>query len=405
MPSKLTIYKGKILRELCFGKFLSAAELSLRIGKSLPVTSRVLEALLKEELIIESGLAPVTVGRRPQVFALAPQKMFVIAVAMDQLITRIALVDIQNFERTNEQEFTLQLKQNPDSLTQLIEFTRSYIATLDITKENLLGIGIGAPGFIDVNKGINYSFLENNGKSIPERMEKELKLPVFLDNDSSLIALAELKLGKSSGKKNVLVINFSWGIGLGMIVDGQLFRGNNGFAGEFSHLPLFNNNKLCDCGKMGCLETEASLHVLVQKVREGMQEGKVTGIKTLSPNIEESSRLIIKAATRGDQLAVELLSELAGIIGKGIAILVHIMNPEEIVISGRGAAAGRILLPPIQQALIRYCIPRLMLHTQLRISEMNRDAELLGAAAFVVEQLDKKIRTNRSGPENYPFAA
>src|SRR5690606_14359828 len=115
----------------------------------------------------------------------------------------------------------------------------------------------------------------------------------------------------------------------------------NGFAGEFSHLPLFNNNKLCDCGKMGCLETEASLHVLVQKVWEGMQEGKVTGIKTLHPNIEESSRLIIEAATRGDQLAVELLSELAGIIGKGIAILVHIMNPEEIVISGRGAAAGR----------------------------------------------------------------
>ncbi len=147
------------------------------------------------------------------------------------------------------------------------------------------------------------------------------------------------------------------------------------------------------------------MKVLVSKVREGIESGRVTSIKTLPEDIDSAFELIIQAAIRGDQLAVELISEIALIIGKGIAILTHIMNPEEIVLSGRGAAAGRLLLPPIQQALNRYCIPRLNAHTQLRISDLNKEAELYGAAALVVEQFDKRFRNNRSNHENYPFAA
>ncbi len=405
MSPKIEVYKGKILKELCFGKRMSASELSLRIQRSLPVTMRVLDDLVKEGMIFEKGFAPSTGGRRPQVYALAPERMYAVAIAMDQLITKIALVDLENFERLNEKRISLSLKNNPDALKELISIISTYLNELTVPKNKILGVGIGMPGFIDLTTGVNYSFLDNNGKSIPDRMQHELGLPVYMDNDSSLIALAELKLGGSKGKNNVMVINLSWGIGLGMIVNGSLFRGYNGFAGEFSHIPLFNNNKLCDCGKMGCLETEASMKVLVQRVRNGIEAGRVTTIKSLPDDIDAAFQMIIQAALRGDQLAVEIISEIVHIIGKGVAILVHIMNPEEIVISGRGAAAGRLLLPPIQQALNRYCIPRLTAHTQLRISELNKFAELYGAAALVAEQLGKQIRNNRTNPENYPFAA
>lgn len=405
MSPKIEVYKGKILKELCFGKLLSTSELSNRIQRSLPLTIRVLDELVKEGMIFEKGFAPSTGGRRPQVYALAPERMYAIAIAMDQLTTKIALVDLENFKRLNEKKISLPLKNNPDSLEELIGLIKNYLQEIPVPAHKILGVGIGMPGFIDLTTGVNYSFFENNGKSIPDRMQQELGLPIFLDNDSSLIALAELKLGGSKGKNNVMVINLSWGIGLGMIVNGSLFRGYNGFAGEFSHIPLFNNNKLCDCGKMGCLETEASMKVLVSKVREGIESGRVTSIKTLPEDIDSAFELIIQAAIRGDQLAVELISEIALIIGKGIAILTHIMNPEEIVLSGRGAAAGKLLLPPIQQALNRYCIPRLTAHTQLRISDLNKEAELYGAAALVVEQFDKRFRNNRSNPENYPFAA
>jgi predicted NBD/HSP70 family sugar kinase len=156
---------------------------------------------------------------------------------------------------------------------------------------------------------------------------------------------------------------------------------------------------------MGCLETEASMKVLVEKVRQGLASGRVSSIKNLSADTDEAFHGIVQAAVRGDQLAVELLTEMVHTIGKGIAILVHIMNPEEIVISGRGAAAGKLLLPPLQQALNRYCIPRLTAHTQLRISDLNKEAELFGAAALVVEHLDKRFITNRTSPQNHPFAA
>ncbi len=405
MASKFEVYRAQILKELCFGKLLSASELSNRIQRSLPLTIRVLDELVKEGMIFEKGFAPSTGGRRPQVYALAPERMYAIAIAMDQLTTKIALVDLENFKKLNEKRISLTLKDNPGSLEELIGLIKNYMQEIQVPAQKILGVGIGMPGFIDLTTGVNYSFFENNGKSIPDRMQQELGLPVYLDNDSSLIALAELKLGGSKGKNNVMVINLSWGIGLGMIVNGSLFRGYNGFAGEFSHIPLFNNNKLCDCGKMGCLETEASMKVLVNKVSEGIESGRVTSIKKLPEDMDAAFELIIQAATRGDQLAVELISEIALIIGKGIAILTHIMNPEEIVLSSRGAAAGRLLLPPLQQALNRYCIPRLTAHTQLRISDLNKEAELFGAAALVVEQLDKRFKHNRSNPENYPFAA
>ena len=112
------------------------------------------------------------------------------------------------------------------------------------------------PGFVDATKGINYTFLES-GKGIDELVADKVKLPVYIDNDSSLIALAELKFGAAVNKRNAMVINASWGVGLGLILNGELFRGRNGFAGEFSHIPLSEDGALCDCGKRGCLEAEA----------------------------------------------------------------------------------------------------------------------------------------------------
>ncbi|WP_290798705.1 ROK family protein [Flavihumibacter sp. UBA7668] len=405
MASKSTIYKARILKELCFGNMLSASEISVRLQKSLPLTMRMLNELVEDGVIIEKGLAPSTGGRRPQTYAITPGKMYAIAVAMDQMVTKIALVDLQNFERTNELKYSLVLNENPDSLDELIQLISRYIGEVSIPFEKLQGVGIGMPGFIDSSKGVNYSYLDNQGKSISEKMEKLLGLPVFIDNDSSLIALAELKIGGSMDRSNVMVINISWGIGLGMILNGSLFRGYNGFAGEFSHMPLFNNNKLCGCGKSGCLETEASLKEMVNKTKEGILSGRVTSIKFLPDDIEVACEMVLNAAIRGDQLAVELLSEVAYNIGRGVAILVHIMNPEQIVFSGRGSIAGRLLLPPIQQALNRYCIPRLAAYTQLTISDLNKDAEILGAAALVVEQLDKRFTNRKPKPKNHPFAA
>jgi predicted NBD/HSP70 family sugar kinase len=390
MNPKTLLYKRKIIKELCFGRMLSAQEISNRIEKSLPLTTKVLTDLVAEDILQEKGYASSTGGRRPLMYSLVAAKMYVISVAMDQFVTRIGIIDVQNYEVIFDKRYNLCLYQNDQALSTLVDYISAFITESGIEKNKITGIGIGMPGFIDPEKGINYSFLENNGESISEYIEQAVKLPVYMDNDSSLIALAELKLGSWPKLQNALVVNVGWGVGLGIILNGKLFRGNNGFAGELSHIHLFENNKLCSCGKSGCLETEASMLVVLDKVRKELKKGRVSIIKNLPDDFEEASTAIINAALKGDHLAVELLSEIAYNIGRGIAVLIHILNPELIIISGRGAMAGNMLLAPIQQAINKYCIPQLAAYTKITVSSFSNSAELIGGGTLVIENYDKK---------------
>ena len=390
MADKTKLYKKKIVKELYFHSTLSCAELSLRINKSLPVTTKLLADLIEEKQVLENGLAPSTGGRRPATYALSPDFHYVVSVAMDQFVTRMAIMDTQNRIVSGVETFELPLANNTAALPELTGLIRQVIERSGIAKSKIVGIGIGMPGFVDLHKGINHSFLTVNGASITESIAKELHVPVFIDNDSSLIALAELRFGNVRGRKNALVINIGWGVGLGMIINGELFRGHNGFAGEFSHIPLFSNGKLCSCGKRGCLETETSLLVIINKAIEGIRNGRLSILKpSLPEHHEQASEMLIQAVKQGDQFAIELLSEAGYHIGRGVAILVHLMNPETVVLSGRGAGAGRVWLAPIQQAINEHCIPKLLGDTTLEMSSLGYQAELIGAAALVMDHYDK----------------
>ncbi len=390
MSEKQALYKKSLIKHLYFNEKLSCAELSTLTDKSLPHTARALNELVEEGVVLESGHASSTGGRRPQVYALNPEIMYVISIAMDQFITHICILNMANQVVAKVERIELALQTNPQALQELGHQLTSFIDNSGIAKEKIAGIGIGMPGFVDGHKGVNYSFMHSSPESITNYIETVTGLPVLIDNDSSLIALAEWKLGAARQRQNVMVINISWGIGLGMILNGSLFRGQNGFAGEFSHIPLFTNNKICNCGKMGCLETESSLQVIAEKAVKGIQEGRTSVIKNLSPErLEDTSKAIMEAAVKGDKYAVELLSQAAYHIGRGIAILIHILNPGLIVLSGRGALAGRLWLAPVQQALNEHCIPKIAENIELLISPLGYHAERLGAAALVMEHFDE----------------
>jgi glucokinase-like ROK family protein len=320
---------------------------------------------------------------------------------MDQFTTRIVIMDMLNNYVAKVEKIDLPLANNTQVLSVLSERIEQAIRNSGLPKEKFAGIGIGMPGFVDVKKGVNYSFMELKGKSITEHISERVGLPVYIDNDSSLIALAELRFGAAKGKKNAMVLNIGWGIGLGLILNGEMFRGNNGFAGEFSHIPLFFNGKLCSCGKRGCLETESSMLVVIEKTINGLQQGRLSRIHDISiEHIEEASEAIINAAREGDQFAIELLSEAGYIIGRGVAILIHLLNPEVIILSGRGSSAGKIWQAPIQQAINEHCIPKLAAQTAIELSTLGYDAELTGAAALVMENFEKEPTSKSRAPEN-----
>lgn len=394
-PNHVTATKKKyhqlrreVIKHLYYNDMLTLMELSKLTHKSLPLVTTTVNDLMTEGYVLEHGLAPSTGGRRALTFLLNQQKQrYIIAVAMDQLVTQVVIYDLLNQVKTEPEIRRLSLKDDQESTKALVEFLKGYILSSGISNEEILGVGIGMPGFVNAEHGINHTFFKIKGEgNLKNHLTKELGLPVFIDNDSSIIALAELKFGAGKGLKDVMVVNIGWGIGLGMVINGSLFRGHSGYAGEFSHIPLSQSNKLCSCGKRGCLEVDTSLLILVERAKSEIASGVSSSLEHL---FLDETRLpgdhFLEAAKAGDPLAVSILADAAFLIGKGLATLIHIINPKLIVLSGRGATAGKILMAPIQQAINEFCIPRLAEYTDIQVSEISTESGLLGAATLVVE--------------------
>jgi predicted NBD/HSP70 family sugar kinase len=385
------LLRCELLKHFYYNKRVSLASLSKLTHKSVPLVTNAVSNLIEEGYVLENGLGPSTGGRRGLTFSLNNEKpRYMVAVAVDQLVTRIVIYDLLNNIKMPEEKQEIILEDTPGMIDRFALFLKDYISRSAIKPQQILGVGIGMPGFVNAEQGVNYTFFKTGKEEkLTDLLSEALGLPVFIDNDSSIIALAELKFGAGRNLKDVLVVNVGWGTGLGMIVNGDLFRGHSGYAGEFSHIPLSQSNKICSCGKRGCLEVDTSLLVMLERAKAEMQAGGSSSMEHIFRSTGDiSGDQFLQAAKAGDPLAVAVLSEAAFLIGKGMATLIHIMNPKLIILSGRGAIAGKILMAPVQQAINEFCIPWLAEQTEIEVSQLALDSELLGAATLVVENCD-----------------
>ena len=244
------------------------------------------------------------------------------------------------------------------------------------------------PGLIDSDSGINYTYLISPDKPIQKIFQEKFKIPVYIENDSKARALAELRFGLAKNTKNSLVIQLDWGLGLGMILNGNLYKGNSGFSGEFSHILIKEDGILCSCGKRGCLETIASGKAMVRQATEALKLNKNSSLYkiTIKNNHQLTPEDIVNAAIKGDQLALSLLNNMGQELGKGLSYLIQILNPELIILGGIISQANEYLLTPINQSLFKYCIPKMRENTKLKISKIGLEAGLLGAVSVVFER-------------------
>ncbi len=388
------ISHSETIKSLYYNKVLTSADISNYTGRSIPHVIKVLNELIKAGYVAEKGFALSSGGRKPLNYSLVPDTHYIVSVAMDQFSAQMVIADMNNnfITEIKRYEFDIHLLY-PQTFVQLLN---DFIDHSGLSKSAIIGIGITMPGFVDTAKGVNYTYLKVAGQTLVDYIEHAVFIPVFLDNDSTAIALAEQKFGVAAHIKNVMVLNLGWGIGLGMILNDQIFRGNNGLAGEFSHIPLFKNGKLCTCGKHGCLETEASLIAVTATAKEGIRNGEITSLATYE---EVDADAIIAEAIKGDVFSVKLISEAAYHVGEGLAILIHLMNPAAIVLSGKGSIVGKLWLAPIQQAINEHCIPMLTNYTEFIISNLKTKAQLIGGAALVVEHFGKILESKLNAIE------
>jgi glucokinase-like ROK family protein len=270
-----------------------------------------------------------------------------------------------------------------------------YRNAIDLFKEysipynKIFGIGIDMPGLVDSEKGINYTVKDESLQNIGERIHEKFNKLVYIDNDARMQAFGEYIFGKAKGKNDAIVINWNWGIGLGMILNGKIYKGTTGFAGELSHIKMVDNGRLCICGKTGCLETIASANALIRFALEGIQNNVVTQLKEidLATADKQSVEKIISAAKLGDEFSISILSQVGMALGKGLSYIIQLLNPEIIVLSGSLAKANQFVLTPIQQSLNKYCLEKISSNSEVVISELSEKTGLLGVTATLYQKI------------------
>jgi len=279
-----------------------------------------------------------------------------------------------------KEKIPFKLENTPESLQQLLTIIREFIDEQKIRDDKILSVGINLSGRINHTNGYSYSYFHFHEEPLATVIEREIGLPVVLENDSRAMAYGEYCGTENQNRRHVLYVNMDYGIGLGILIDGKLYYGKSGFSGEFGHIPFFDNEILCHCGKKGCLETEASGLALIRKFRERIEQGSTSSAMRKKKEVSEITLLdIIQAAKNEDILSIEILAELGEKLGKGIAMLINVFNPELMVLGGTLSETGDYLRLPIRSAVNKYSLSLVNSDTQLTLSKLGEKAGVMGA--------------------------
>lgn len=365
------------------------ADLCIPVNVSIPTMTRIMHELIDEGWVVELGTGESRGGRRPVFYGLNPSVRYILGIEITKKYTRINIFDLHNQPVGETLQLDIELKDAPEALGVLKTRTDLYMKNNGVDRNMILGAGITLPGLIDKKSNINFSYPNLGEKPLDILFNELLELPVFIEHDTKAMALGESWFGLAKNKSNVLCLNAGSGIGVGMILNGVLYQGFSGFSGEFGHIQMEPDGELCDCGKIGCLETIASGSAIVARAKQKIAEGTNSIIKKKVQGKTESIKLpvIIEAAHYGDQFAIELIEEAGNYIARGLAILIHLLNPEMIILGGDMAEAGNLLADPIQQKLNKYSIGRIRQDTEINISGLKGQAGLLGTIPVVMTNI------------------
>ena len=259
----------------------------------------------------------------------------------------------------------------------IVNSVKDIIAEHHLSKSDILGIGLGLPGPIDVERGLVHFFpnipgwKEVNLKNI---LIQRLGLPISLDNDANLMCLAEYKLGAAKCFKNAVCLTLGTGVGGGIIIEGKLYRGRGFAAGEIGHIPINENGPSCNCGGRACLEAYIGNNIILREAKKSF------GRKI---SLEELSLL----AGKGNKKARAIWSRVAGRLGLALVGIVNLLNPDCIVIGGGVANAGKILFDRVREVITKRAMSIQAKHVKVIKSRLGDDAGLIGAAILVKEGL------------------
>ena len=406
---KKLLLKKRIIEIFYKEGMKTIAELCETTNNSVPSITNIMNDMNKEGWVNNFGIGESKGGRKPAIYGLNPRAGLIAAIDLSRKDSRLGVFNLHNEQVSDVVEINDGLDTTDNILSILKKEMDSLWKKNQIHKNEVLGLGVTIPGLIDIKKGVSYSYPLFGNKPLKEVFEKQFNLPSVVEHDTKAMAVGESWFGLARNKSDVLFINIGSGIGLGIIINGKLYQGHSGFSGEFGHIQMDPDGHLCYCGKIGCLETIASGTALVKKARQMIKEGKNSIISANVNNKLEKIKLktIVEAANQGDLFAIELIEEAGEYLAKGMSILIHLFNPEAIIIGGEMAEAGNLVTDPVQQKLNKYTMLRLKQDTTVLLSDLKEKAGLYGTLPIVVDNVfnmrfgsGKFSEANGSEPNN-----
>jgi len=387
------LQKKKILAMMRTNGLTSAPDLSKYLKISLPTCIVLLNDLIASGNVKNFGIGESSGGRKPNLYGLPEDGYYVIACDFSRFSASIAILDCYHKFVTPVIEVNTDIDDSK-LVDKLYESVKALMSDHQIPDNKVFGIGVDMPGLINSKTGINYTIKEKRQQNIARDLKLRFNKLVFIDNDARMHAFGEFYFGAAKGFKDAIIIHWSWGLGLGIFVNGQLCSGKNGFAGEFSHIPIVENGELCICGKRGCLETIASSNTIMRRVKQGFRDNEVSSLirqfKETPDKVTPED--VISFARLGDEFCISILSEIGTAMGKGLSYIIQLLNPEVIVLSGPLSKAKQYILSPIQQSLNRYCLERISDRTLLLISDMGDQSALLGSSEMIFQKVFTELK-------------
>ena len=364
-------------------------EIAKAVGVSLPTATSALNELIKAGIVKEIGKKDNSPGRIPMVYDLIPTAGYFVGANPEMDCLALAASDFSGNLITEKVRVPYEYENTPESLERLGEIINEFIATLPLAKEEILQVCVNLAERVNPFEGRAYNMFTFLKESLTDKLTELIQLPVCIENDSRSMAFAEYCKGCCKGVKDVIFVNVCWGLGIGIIINGQLFYGKSGYSGEFGHMTAYNNNIICHCGKIGCIETEVSGRALKRKLTEKILEGKTSILsdKVLNKKEELSLQDILDAIAKEDVLSLATLQHIADELGKQLAGIINIFNPEMLVIGGEMSVTGDYLTLPVNMGIKKHSLNIMNEDSQIVTSELKDLAGVMGACLMARHRL------------------
>ena len=364
-------------------------EIAKAVGVSLPTATSALNELIKAGIVKEIGKKDNSPGRIPMVYDLIPTAGYFVGANPEMDCLALAASDFSGNLITEKVRIPYEYENTPESLERLGEIINEFIATLPLAKEEILQVCVNLAERVNPFEGRAYNMFTFLKESLTDKFTELIQLPVCIENDSRSMAFAEYCKGCCKGVKDVIFVNVCWGLGIGIIINGQLFYGKSGYSGEFGHMTAYNNNIICHCGKIGCIETEVSGRALKRKLTEKILEGKTSILsdKVLNKKEELSLQDILDAIAKEDVLSLATLQHIADELGKQLAGIINIFNPEMLVIGGEMSVTGDYLTLPVNMGIKKHSLNIMNEDSQIVTSELKDLAGVMGACLMARHRL------------------